>query len=116
MNRFAILALALLLSACSNDAAGVRLTHDVPAAPMVVSGPRNEPVFYNGKVYHVALLPEQGGYALNVSGMTSAQQKDAVALATSSFHHFTCKDSQKVQFGGAPTYASGQWQFHGNCG
>jgi hypothetical protein len=116
MNRFAILALAILLSACSNEAAGVRLTHDVPASAAPASGSRNEPVFYNGKVYQVALVPEQGGYGLNISGMSAAQQKDAVALATSSFHHFTCKDSQKVQFGGQPSYVSGQWQFHGNCG
>ena len=116
MNRFVILGLALLLSACSNDPAGVRLTHDQPSSPMPISGPRNEPVFYNGKVYHVALQPEQGGYGLNVLGMSAQQQKDAVGLATSALHHFACKDSQKARFVSQPSYVSGQWQFHGNCG
>jgi PBP1b-binding outer membrane lipoprotein LpoB len=118
MKRFAILGLALLASACSNEAAGVRLTHDAPAstAPAVAPVARNEPVFYNGKVYQVALQPEAGGYGLNVSGMTAAQQKDAIAVATSTLHHFTCRDSQKARFSTQPSYASGLWQFHGNCG
>jgi hypothetical protein len=116
MNRFAILVLALLLSACSSEPAGVRLTHDEPVAAPVVKSARTEPVFYNGKVYQVTLVPEQGGYGLNVSGMTAQQQKDAVGLATSAFHHFTCKDSQKARFVSQPSYVSGQWQFHGNCG
>lgn len=117
MNRFAALVLTLLLAACSNEPAGVRLTRDQPADTAAIAPvARNEPVFYNGKVYHVALLPEPGGYGLNVSGMTAAQQKDAVALATSTLQHFTCKDSQKARFDGQPSYVSGLWQFHGNCG
>ena len=116
MNRFAILSLAIILSACSNEAAGVRLTHDQPAAAPVIASPRTEPVFYNGKVYQVTLVPEQGGYGFNIAGMSAQQQKDAMALATSALHHFACKDSQKARFVSQPSYVSGQWQFHGNCG
>ena len=116
MNRFAILSLAMLLAACSSEPTGVRLTHDLPATASIAPVARNEPVFYNGKVYHVAILPETGGYSLNVLGMSAGQQKDAVALATSTLHHFTCKDSQKASFSSQPSYVSGQWQFHGNCG
>lgn len=116
MNRFAILGLALFVSACSNEPAGVRLARVQPASPVIVSGLRKEPVFYNGKVYQIALQPEPGGYAMDVSGMTAAQQKDAIGLATSSFQYFTCKDSEKVQFTGPPSFVSGLWQFHGKCG
>ena len=116
MNRFAILSFALVIAACSNDPAGVRLTHDAPPSAPVISAARTEPVFYNGKVYQISIIPEQGGYGLNVSGMSAQQQKDAVGLATSALHHFACKDSQKARFVSQPSYASAQWQFHGNCG
>jgi hypothetical protein len=116
MNRFAILSLTVILAACSNQPSGVRLTHDQPTAAPVISAPRTEPVFYNGKVYQVTLVPEQGGYAFNISGMSAQQQKDAVNLATSALHHFACKDSQKAHFVSQPSYVSSQWQFHGNCG
>ncbi len=116
MNRFAFLVLTLLLSACSSQPTGVRLTHDEPPSAAVVTSARTEPVFYNGKVYQVTLVPEQGGYAFNVAGMNAQQQKDAVGLATSALHHFACKDSQKARFVSQPSYVSGQWQFHGNCG
>lgn len=117
MNRFAILAAAaLILSACSHDPEGIRLTHDVPASPAAMTSPRTEPVFYNGKVYRLNVQPDQGGYGLSISGMAPTQQKDAVAVATSAMHQFACKDSQKIGFSGQPSYASGLWQFHGNCG
>ena len=118
MNQFAIVTATLLLAACSRQPDGIRLTHDQPAAPVTGAIPQahSEPVFYNGKVYHFSLSPEQGGYGLAISGMNAAQQKDAVAVATTSLHHFACKDSQKARFIGAPTYSSNMWQFHGNCG
>ncbi len=116
MNRFAIITAMLFLSACSHEPTGIRLTHDVPAPASTMNGPRSEPVFYNGKVYHLNVQPEAGGYGLAISGMAPTQQKDAVAVATSSLHQFACKDSQKISFTGQPSYAAGVWQFHGNCG
>jgi hypothetical protein len=116
MNRFAIMGLALVLSACSNEPAGVRLTRDQPPSAPTISTARTEPVFYNGKIYQVAIVPEQAGYILNVSGMSAQQQKDAVGLATSALHHFACKDSEKARFVSQPSYTLGQWQFQGNCG
>ena len=55
----AILALALPLTACNNEAMGVRIsTEKKKAAPAaVVLKPRSEPIFYNGKTYHLDFAP-----------------------------------------------------------
>ena len=45
---------------------------------------RSEPIFYNGKTYQLDFGPASGGaYDMVVSGMSSKQKKDAVAVATS---------------------------------
>jgi hypothetical protein len=118
MNRFSLIIAAACLSACSQSPSSVRVTNDVPkpvAKPM--GTPRSEPVFYNGKIYKVAMTPaSDGSYVIRVSGMTGAQQKDATGLSKSAFHHFTCKDSQKADILGKPAYVGGQWALTAKCG
>lgn len=116
MNRFLIVA-AVFLTACSHDAAGIRIAHDGPApAPVTAIPAHTEPVFFNGKTYSMALMPDgQGGYGIAVSGMSAGQGREAAELTKTAFHHFTCKDSQIVKLNSAPTYDSGKWNSHGRC-
>lgn len=117
MNRVIII-FALAIAACSQQPQGVRVGQLEPAAPppapMVKA--KTEPVFYNGKTYTLSVTPlAAGSYSLRISGMSAAQQKDAQGLATSAFHHFTCKDSQKTSFTSGPTYVGSSWQATARC-
>jgi hypothetical protein len=76
---------------------------------------RSEPVFYNGKTYKLSFGQGQGAYAMKVSGMTAAQKKDAVAVATSSLRYFVCKDGQQTKITAEPAYRDGQWQMAARC-
>lgn len=116
MNRYLILA-ALLLTACSHDAAGIRIAHDGPApAPATAIPARTEPVFFNGKTYSMGLNPDgQGGYGISVAGMTANQAKEAAELTKTAFHHFTCKDSQVAKLNSPPTFDGSRWNSHGHC-
>ena len=105
--------LALTLAACSHEPAGVRLTKEAPSAPAPAA--KMEPVFYNGKTYQVSLSPAgDGSTALSIAGMTAAQAKDAMGLATSSFHHFACKDSQKAILT-TPAFDGAIWRALAHC-
>lgn len=105
---------SLVLAACSQS--DVRVTHDKPA-PQVVMTPRSEPIFYNGKTYHLDFAPKgQGLFEMAVSGMGPAQQKDAVAVATSSLGYFACPDGQKGQLQANPSYSGGKWRMQARCG
>lgn len=119
MNRSLILLITIFaLTACSRDPAGVRITNEEnTATPAVVQAqPKSEPVFYNGKVYQVNFAPNPtGGYAMAVSGMSAAQQKDSVAIATSSLRHFACKTSQSGKLLTQPLYNGGQWRMNVHC-
>jgi hypothetical protein len=107
------------LAACSQTDKGVRVSNNKPVAkpavPKAVS--RSEPVFYNGKTYRVNLTPEQnGGYSVAVNGMSGAQQKDAVAVATSSVRYFGCAEGKTSKLNSTPVYANGSWQMSARCG
>jgi hypothetical protein len=120
MNRSLLLLLAVALCACSNEPSGVRITQAAPAptpAPIVVkAAPRSEPVFYNGKIYQINFAPDPaGGYAFAVSGMTANQQKDAVAVSTSSLRQFACKEKQWSQLLDQPSYNGGKWRMSVHC-
>lgn len=109
-----LVAAALGLAACS-EPSGVRIAHDKPAAPM--AAPRSEPIFYNGKTYRLDFAPASPGlYDMAVSGMGAKQQKDAVAVATSSLAYFACPDGQKGRLQGNPAYAGGKWRMQAKCG
>ena len=51
-----------------------------------------------------------------VSGMSASQQKDAVAVATSSLGYFACPEGQKGKLLANPAYAGGKWRMPAKCG
>lgn len=120
MNRLIILMAMAVLSGCTKSPSTVRITDDVPppvvrAKPLAVS--KSEPVFYNGKTYRVDLAPaESGSYLVSVSGMTAKQEKDAMGLSQSAFHHFSCKDSQSTKFLNKIAYSDTKWSAMVRCG
>jgi len=116
MNRIFIL-FAILLTACSHDSAGIRISHNEQAAPSIAAKPvRVEPVFFNGKTYNMSLTPDgQGGYAIGLLGMSAKQSKEASELTKTAFHHFNCKDSQVVKLSSAPAFDGAQWNSNGRC-
>ena len=107
--------LLLGLAACSDGPSKVRITDDKPAPPPVAA--RTEPIFYNGKTYQLSFSPRSGGsYDMAVSGMGPKQQKDAVAVATSSLAYFACPDGQRGKLQNSPTYGDAKWRMQAKCG
>ena len=110
-----LFAAAAGLAACGSES-GVRVTNSKPAAAPAPQA-RSEPIFYNGKTYRLDFGPRGGGvYDMTVSGMTSKQQKDAEAVATSSLRYFACPDGQKGRLQNKPSYASAKWRMQARCG
>ena len=113
---FVLLALATMLAACDSGPSDVRITHDKPVAA-ALPAKRSEPIFYNGKTYHLDMSSRGAGlYDLAVSGMSAKQQKDAVAVATSSLGYFACPDGQKGKLATTPAYADAKWRMQAKCG
>jgi hypothetical protein len=107
--------LIALLSGCSSDKTGIRVTNDSAAASSA-TGSRREPIFYNGKTYQLDFAPLDGGsFAMAVSGMGKGQQKDAVAVATSSLRCFKCPDGQNGTLTDQPEYVDSQWRMTARC-
>ena len=77
---------------------------------------RSEPIFYNGKTYHLDFASGGGGYDMAVSGMGPKQKKDAVNVATSSLSYFACPDGQKGRLTNTPKYDGGKWLMQARCG
>ncbi len=119
MNRIVMLVpIALFVAGCSQSSSGVRITQGLPqASPAIVqAAPKSEPVFYNGKVYQINFAPDpSGGYAMAVSGMSAAQQKDAVAVSTSSLRQFACKEKQNGKLLTQPIYSDSKWRMTAHC-
>jgi hypothetical protein len=115
MNRIALIIILYTLTACSQSPSAIRITNDqVPA--QVQAKPRSEPVFYNGKTYQLDFAPDAGGgYVMSVSGMSAKQEKDAVAITTSSLRYFACKDSQTSKLLTKPTYIESKWNLTAHC-
>lgn len=110
-----LLAAALGLAACSQPS-DVRVTRNKPAAQVVMT-PRSEPIFYNGKTYRLDFAPKGPNlFQMSVSGMGPQQQKDAVAVATSSLGYFACPDGQKGRLQAKPVYAGAKWTMQARCG
>ena len=105
---------ALGLAACSQS--DVRVTREKPA-PQPVMTPRSEPIFYNGKTYRLDFAPKGPNlFEMTVSGMGPSQQKDAVAVATSSLGYFACPEGQKGKLQANPAYTGGKWRMQTRCG
>lgn len=116
MQRIVILTLAGLVLAACNESAKVRITNEKPVAAVAKS--RSEPIFYNGKTYHLDFSAREGSsvYDMAVSGMSARQKKDAVAVATSSLGYFACPDGQKGRLQNEPAYADAKWRMQAKCG
>lgn len=120
LRRFLPLLLLPVLAACSSADNGVRVTAEKAAAPTpaaAVAQPRSEPIYYNGKTYKLDFAPVGGGtYDMKVSGMSASQQKDAVAVATSSLRYFACPDGKTGKLVKGPSYAEAKWVMSARCG
>jgi hypothetical protein len=111
-----LMCVAVLLTGCSQNDGGIRVTNDSAAAASS-SNSRREPIFYNGKTYQLDFAPLDGGrFAMAVNGMGKGQQKDAVAVATSSLRYFKCPDGQNGVLTDNPQYVDNQWRMTARCG
>ena len=109
--------LSLTLLGCTQKDNGVRISAEIPVAPAPVQKARNEPIFYNGKTYQLRMVPAEGGnYDMSVAGMSAGQQKDAVAVATSSLRYFACPDGKTGKLTNQPRYADASWKMSARCG
>lgn len=113
--RFGLLAaVALSLAACKTGNE-VRITSQSP--PPAQTRSRSEPIYYNGKTYHLDFSSGSGGlFDMTVSGMGPKQKKDAVAVATSSLGYFACPEGQKGRLQNEPAYAGDKWRMQARCG
>jgi hypothetical protein len=118
---FAIVVLLWPLAGCYGEPNGVRISaatsSTAPAPAAVVAKARSEPIFYNGKTYQLDFAPAgQGAFAMAVGGMSARQEKDAVAVATSSLRYFACPDGKTGKLTSKPAYAGGAWKMQARCG
>jgi hypothetical protein len=106
---------ALMLAACKtgND---VSIVQGKPPATVQTKS-RSEPIFYNGKTYHLDYDYAQASssFDMRVSGMGSEQQKDAVAVATSGLRYYACLDGQDGRMIGEPRFVEGIWRVKARC-
>lgn len=114
--NLAIFLAVLPLAACNNAANGVRISSEKAAPAPAVTGPRSEPVFYNGKTYQLDFRPGSGGtFDMAVGGMSAKQEKDAVAVATSSLRYFACPEGKTGKMTGKPAFVGGAWKIQARC-
>ena len=112
--RMAICVCILALAAGCSGGKKFRMT----GGQTVQTTSRSEPIFYNGKTYRLdyAYAEERQSFDMKVSGMSAKQEKDAVAVATSSLRYFACLDGQQGRLTGAPAYDGGVWNLQAKCG
>jgi hypothetical protein len=117
--KISLLFIALALASCTNNTPKVRVENTKPEAPKPLPAPkaRTEPIFYNGKTYTLKFSPvDKGRYDISVLGMSAKQQKDAVAVGTSSIRYFACPDEQTGKLTEQAKYVGGIWQMQARCG
>jgi hypothetical protein len=114
MRTVLFVALAAGLAACASEP-DVRISKG--SSQTVQTRSRSESIFYNGRTYQLdySYLEGQGVFDMRVSGMGPKQQKDAVAVATSSLRYFACPEGQTGTLRGQPTYDAGQWKMQARC-
>jgi hypothetical protein len=107
----AVCVMAVLLAGCPQNEP--RITSSAGA---VQTQSRSEPVFYNGKTYTLDLDHLSGAqFALKVSPMSAAQEKDAVAVATSSVGYFACPSGKPGKLTGKPEFSGRTWKMTAIC-
>ncbi len=105
----------LTLAGCAKKVAEVRVAKS-DAVAEIQSRSRSEPIFYNGKTYQFNLDPAgEGKFALQVSPMAASQQKDAVALATSSLGYYACPSGSAGKLVDKPTFGGKTWKMTAVC-
>ena len=116
MNRLIVLAAAALVLAACKTGNTVRITSEKP--PVVQTKSRSEPIFYNGKTYRLDFSNRPGTpvFDMAVSGMNAKQEKDAVAVATSSLGYYACPEGQKGRLQNTPAYGESKWRMQAKCG
>ena len=84
----------------------------------VQTSSRSEPIFYNGKTYHLDYnyIEGKGAFDMKVSGLGPKQQQDAVNIATSALSYFACPDGQRGKLMGMPVYVGKKWTAYAKCG
>jgi hypothetical protein len=118
MKNLLLIVTVFCLAACMQKDNGVRVSSQKLAAKAVApkAVARSEPVFYNGKTYQMNMQPGPGGiFDLAVSGMSAGQQKDAVAVATSSLRYFGCVEGKTGKLTNTPSYVDGSWKMSARC-
>lgn len=115
MNRTFILAACLIALAACAQKPDVTVTK---STGKLQTKSRSEPIFYNGKTYHLGFSYVEGAgvFDMKVAGMGAKQQNDAVAVATSSLGYFACPEGQKGRLANAPKYDGGNWLMQARCG
>jgi hypothetical protein len=115
--RLIILVCGFSLAACQQRPdARITSVKPVAPAPKVAVKARSEPIFYNGKNYQFSMSPATNGiFDLAVDGMSAKQEKEAVAVGTSSLRYFACKDTQDSKLTGKASYSGGQWRMQARC-
>jgi hypothetical protein len=118
MKMLYVVLLLPALAGCSQTDNGVRISAEKPVTPAApVQKARIEPIFYNGKTYQLRMSPADGGvFDMSVAGMSAGQQKDAVAVATSSLRYFACPDGKTGKLTNQPRYLESSWKMSARCG
>lgn len=109
MRKFSF-CLLILLAGCKTS--GIVLEENAPAPQ---TRARSEPVFYNGKTYHLDFSHAAGVFNMKVSGMNGRQEKDALAVATSGLRYFACPDGQSGKALGAAKFSDRVWTLRARC-
>jgi hypothetical protein len=116
MKKPILILLPLALLACSRPDNGVRVSVEKPIPVAPVQTARSEPIFYNGKTYQLRFAPMSGGnYDMSVANMSAGQQKDAVAVATSSLRYFACPEGKTGKLTNQPQYVASIWKMSARC-
>lgn len=119
--KYHTIAVLTLCAATAGCAEKPKVNVTSKAAQKVHTASRSEPVFYNGKTYRLRYDYNEASNAfdMKVTGetgtMTGEQQKDAVAIATSSLRYFACPDGQSGVLTGAPKFSGGAWAMSARC-
>jgi len=111
------------VSACLSDRPKPASVSSI--SPQPEQGPaRTEPLFYNGRTYHVQFrhIGAEQVYAVNVSargsvlGKTSADGRVMSEVGRNAINHFACQDGRKAQIlDGSVQPGNVGWKMRARC-